>query len=180
LIKHDFVYQRGETMRFPVCLLTAFLLLGCRTTKEDDTRHFAKADKSNDGLAGVSVKQKPEPKPGEPLPPLIPEAASPIESGAFYRICMAKDQLTSEQSLTLKAMLAATHQSNCVEAERWLRDQRHASLMIESEELVDLKSLSLLQSYPHIRNVYILVARGVELVCPLVSPQTCHFKQPEF
>jgi hypothetical protein len=180
LIKHDFVYQRGESMRFPVCLLTAFLLLGCRTTKENDTRHFAKADKSNDGLAGVVVQNKPEPRPGEALPPLIPEAADPIESGAFYRICMARDQLASEQALTIKAMLAATHQLNCVDAERWLRDQRHASILMEHEELVDLKSLSLLQNYPHIRNVYILVARGVELLCPLASPQICHFKRPEF
>jgi hypothetical protein len=167
-------------MRFIVSLLTGFALLGCRTTKEDDERFFAKGKRSNDGLAGVTVNQKPQPNPGEPLPSLIPDPAEPIEEGAFYRLCMAKDQLTSKQALTMKAMLAAVHQQECDDAERWLRDQRNASLMIESEELVEVQSLKILQNYPHIRNVYVTVAKGVELLCPLPLPQICHFKKPEF
>jgi hypothetical protein len=167
-------------MRFIVSLLAGFALLGCRTTKEDDERFFAKGKKSNDGLAGVKVNQKPEPKPGEALPSLIPNPSDPIEKGAFYRLCMAKDQLTSKQALTIQAMLAAVHQVECDEAERWLRDQRNSSLMIESEELVEVQSLVLLQNYPHIRNVYITVAKGVEPLCPLPLPQICHFKTREF
>lgn len=167
-------------MRFVISLLAAFVLLSCRTTKEDDKRFFAEANKSNDGIAGVAVNQKPKPKPGEPLPPLIPEAADPLEKGAFYLLCEAKDQLSSAQALTVKALLAAVHEQTCRDAERWLRDSRNASIMIESEELVDLQSLAVLQNYPHILNVYILLAKGVEPVCPLALPQTCRFKEPAF
>lgn len=167
-------------MRFIVSLLTGLLLLSCRTTKEDDERFFAKGKKSNDAVAGVSVTQKPAPKPGVPTPSPLPNPTDPLEKGAFYRFCLARSQLTSEQALTVKAMLAAAHQQTCEDAERWLRDQRNASIMIESEELVELQSLALLQNYPHIRNVYILLARGVEPLCPLALPQTCFFRQPEF
>lgn len=167
-------------MRFIVSLLAGFALLGCRTTKEDDERFFAKGESSNDGLAGVTVNQKPQPDSGEPLPSLIPKPADPIEKGAFYRLCMAKNQVTSKQALTIQAMLAAVHQQECDDAESWLRDQRNTSLMIESEELVELQSLALLQNYPHIRNVYITVAKGVEPLCPLPLPQVCHFRKPEF
>lgn len=167
-------------MRYIVSLLTGLVLLGCRTTKEDDKRFFSKANKSNDGLAGVSVNQKPEPKPGEPLPSPLPEAREPIEKGAFYGLCAAKNQLSSAQALTVKAMLAATHQQKCADAELWLRDSRNSSIMIESEELVELQSLTVLQNYPHILNVYITLAKGVDSLCPLSLPQTCHFREPAF
>jgi hypothetical protein len=167
-------------MRFILSLLTGLLLLSCRTTMEDDERFFAKGKDSNEAVAGISVTQKPAPKPGVPIPSPLPNPMDPLEKGAFYRFCGAKDQLTSEQALTVKAMLAAAHQQNCEDAERWLRDQRNGSMMIESEELVELQGLALLQNYPHIRNVYILLARGVEPLCPLASPQTCHFRRPEF
>jgi hypothetical protein len=175
-----FVYQRGCVMRFIVSLLTGLLLLGCRTTKEEDDRFFAEGKSSNGAASGVSVTQKPAPKLGVPLPSPIPNPTDPLEKGAFYRFCVAKNQLTSEQALTVKALLAATHQTTCDGAERWLRDPRNASIMIESEELVELQSLALLQSYPLIRNVYILLARGVEPLCPLALTQICHFRQPEF
>lgn len=167
-------------MRFIVSLLTGLLLLSCRTTKEDDERFFAKGKDSNGAVAGVSVAQKPAPRPGVPIPSPLPNPTDPLEKGAFYSLCMARDQLTSAQALTVKAMLAAVHQTTCEAAEVWLRDPRNKSIMIESEELVELQSLSLLQNYPHIRNVYILIARGVEPLCPLDLPQTCQFRQPEF
>lgn len=167
-------------MRFIVSLLAGFVLLGCRTIKEDDERFFAQGNKSNDGIAGVNVNQRPEPKTGEPLPPLIPDAGDPLEKGAFYVLCEAKNQLSSAQALTMKALLAAVHEQRCADAERWLRDTRNTSIMIESEELVELQSLSVLQNYPHIRNVYITLAKGVEPLCPLALPQSCHFREPAF
>lgn len=167
-------------MRFLTSVLTGLLLLSCRTTKDDDERFFAKGKDSNGEVAGVSVAQRPAPKPGVPTPSPLPNPTDPLEKGAFYSLCMARDQLTSAQALTVKAMLAAVHQTSCEAAEVWLRDQRNKSIMIESEELVELQSLALLQNYPHIRNVYILIARGVEPICPLPLTQTCQFKVPEF
>jgi hypothetical protein len=175
-----FVYQRGCFMRFIVSLLTGLLLLSCRTTKEEDERFFAQGKESNGAVAGIAVNHKPAPKPGIPIPSPLPNPTDSPEKGPFYSLCMARDQLTSEQALTVKALLAAAHQTTCDDAEVWLRDQRNKSIMIESEELVELQSLSLLQNYPHIRSVYILIARGVEPICPLVLPQTCQFRQPEF
>ncbi len=167
-------------MRFLTSVLVGLVLLACRTTKEDDERVFAQGNKSNEGIAGVNVSSRPEPKPGEPLPPLIPEAGDPLEKGAFYRLCEAKNQLSVAQALTVKALLAAAHQKTCADAERWLRDSRNASIMIESEELVELQSLAVLRNYPHIRNVYITVAKGVEPICPLALPQACQFREPAF
>jgi len=166
-------------MLFFVSLLLGVSLLGCRTTKEDDQRYFADGKGSNEGIAGVSVNPPPNSKPGTVLP-ILPQPQDPLEKGDFYRVCVASDQLTSQQSLTVKALLAAVHQQTCADAERWLRDSRNQSLMIESEELVELQTLALLQSYPQIRDVYLKIARGVDPICPLQSPQKCHFSQPEF
>ncbi|WP_141732091.1 hypothetical protein [Oligoflexus tunisiensis] len=167
-------------MRFVVSLLTSIVLICCRTTKEEDKRFFAAGQSSNEGIAGVNVNPPPDPKPGKPLPPLIPEAADPLEKGAFYQLCQAQNQLTSQQFLTVKALLAAVHQQDCAAGERWLRDQRNKSIMIDSEELVELQTLTLLQNYPHIRDLYIKIARGVAPVCPVSRPQNCHFSVPEF
>ncbi|HYX37915.1 MAG TPA: hypothetical protein VE954_32845 [Oligoflexus sp.] len=166
-------------MRFIVSLLTGLVLFSCRTTKEEDKRFFAESKGSNDGLQGVAVTPLPKPVPGTPVPTL-PEPADPLEKGAFYGMCKAKDQLTSQQALTVKALLAAVHQKDCLAGERWLRDQRNKTVMIESEELVELQTLTLFQNYPHVRDVYIRIAKGVDPVCPLRLPQTCHFSLDEF
>jgi hypothetical protein len=166
-------------MRIIVSLLTGIVLISCRTTKEEDKRFFAPAQSSNEGIAGVNVNPPPDPRPGKPLPTL-PIAPDPLEKGAFYQLCQAKNQLASPQILTINALLAAVHQQDCAAGERWLRDQRNRSIMIDSEELVELQSLALLRHYPHIRDLYIKIARGVEPVCPVPLPQNCHFTVPDF
>lgn len=166
-------------MQFLVSLLLGASLLACRTTKDEDQRYFADGKGSSEGIASISVNPPPNTKPGKPLP-ILPQPQDPPEKGPFYRVCAANDQLTSQQSLTVKALLAAVHQQSCADGERWLRDPRNRSLMIDTEELIELQTLALLQSYPQIRDIYIKIARGVDPICPLLSPQNCHFLLPEF
>lgn len=166
-------------MRLLFAVLAVALILSCRTTKEDDQRYFAASKSSNEGIAGISVNPAPQPNPGKPVP-LLPEPADPVEKGAFYTICAAQNQLSTQQALTVKALLTAVHQQTCAAGESWLRDQRNKTLMIESEELVELQTLGLLQNYSHIQDVYIKAAKGVDPICPLRSPQTCHFLKPDF
>lgn len=153
--------------------------MACRTSQPEDQRDFAKSRGTNDGVAGVTIHPPPPANQGTPVP-LLPKPAEPLEKGAFYVLCEARAQLSSAQALTVKALLAATHQQSCTAGEEFLRDGRNQSLQIESEELVEVQSLTLLQNYPHIRNVYILVAKGVDALCPLGYPQICHFRKPEF
>ncbi len=168
-------------MRVLLITFVSFLLLqSCKTPQVDDKRFFASGRKTDAEGATTSKISAPQPQPGTPLPPLIGgPRETELESGAFYVICKAQTQLTGPQSLTLRALRAATHQQDCLASEKYLRDERNKRLMIESQELVELSLLSLLKAYPHIKDISIKVAKGVDRVCPLPSEQTCHFVGPD-
>lgn len=168
-------------LRFVLILTGLLFLPSCRTTKEEDERVFTQGTGSTSNVGITHTTQKlPPAKPGTPPAPTIPEPATAVEEGVFYVVCAARDGLPGPQALTIKAMLAAMVRKDCAEGELWLRSQKNKAIRVDSEALVELQTLAILESYPHIADVYIKAAKGVARECPLHSEQKCHFLPSDF